>query len=249
MSNAIKYHFSDFTLEEYRLLIRQAKKNYKFVTYTEFDPNQRCILWRHDIDISPAMALETAKIEAEEGIKATYFILLHSDFYNLLNPANYEIIESIKKLGHNIGLHFDPFFYDIFSEHELDEAIIFEKEILEKTFDIKIDAFSFHNNTPFTLSCENEMYGGLINIYSKKFKSVPYCSDSNGYWRYRRLKDVLETSEDFNLHVLTHEVWWRNEVMSPKQKILKCIEEQGEATYNIYEGAHERLKLINIDWE
>lgn len=246
--NSEKYQFGDFTLKEYRELLDLAGRTYKFTSFPQFDNNKRDILWRHDIDMSPTLALETAKIEAEKGVKATYFILLHSDFYNLLDLQSYNCIKKIIDLGHHIGLHFDPFFYNIDSEGELDEKIIFEKEILEKVFQIGIDVFSFHNNTPFTLSCENDKYGGLINTYSKKFKSVPYCSDSNGYWRYRRLKNVLEKSEDFNLHILTHEVWWREEVMSPKQKILKCIEEQGLSTNTSYQNALGRLKLINIDW-
>lgn len=248
-ANSEKYLFDDFTLEEYKKLLDLAAKSYSFKSFPDFDSNKRDILWRHDIDMSPALALEMAKIEAQKGVKATYFILLHSDFYNLLDLLNFKIIKQIIELGHDIGLHFDPFFYSINSENELDEKIIFEKEILEKVFNIKINVFSFHNNTPFTLSCENDKYGGLINTYSKKLKAISYCSDSNGYWRYRRLRDVLEKSEDFNLHVLTHEIWWRTEVMSPKQKILKCIKEQGQVTYDTYERAHERLKLINIDWE
>lgn len=249
MDNHIKYHFSDFTLNEYEKLIDLAKANYNFKSYVDFDLNARDILWRHDIDMSPALALETAIIEEKKGIKATYFILLHSDFYNLINPYNYTIIKNIIALGHDIGLHFDPFFFNINTESELDENIVFEKNILEKIFDIKINVFSFHNNTPFTLSCENETYGGLINTYSKKFKSIPYCSDSNGYWRYRRLKEVLTESKDFNLHVLTHEVWWQQEIMSPKQKIQKCVDISGKAIIDAYNSALPRLNLKNIDWE
>lgn len=248
MSNKEKYYFEDFTIQAYESLIDIAKRNYSFKSFNDFDLRQRDIIWRHDIDMSPVMALRLAEIEASKKIKSTYFILLHSDFYNLLDQENYNIIKKIIALGHEIGLHFDPFFYNINSENELDERIVFEKEFLEKAFGIKIEVFSFHNNTPFTLSCEKDEYGGLINTYSKKFKSVPYCSDSNGYWRYRRLKDVLEKAEDFNLHILTHEVWWREEVMSPREKILRCIEEQGLSTYSKYESALDRLKLINIDW-
>jgi len=248
-SNSIKYNFEDFTLTEYAILIDNAKKNYSFKGYTDFDIKKRDILWRHDIDMSPALALKTAEIEFAKGVKATYFILLHSDFYNLLDLQNCTIIKKIISLGHDIGLHFDPFFYNINSESELDAVILFEKHILEKIFGIKIDTFSFHNNTPFTLSCENETYGGLINTYSKSIKQIPYCSDSNGYWRYQRLKDVLIQATDYNLQVLTHEVWWSEEIMSPKQKILNCIKVSGIDIYNNYDNALKRLNLINIDWE
>ena len=50
-------------------------------------------------------------------------------------------------------------------------------------------AFSFHNPQKTDYNYENFLYEGLVNCYSKKFKDdLPYCSDSNGYWRFRRLK-------------------------------------------------------------
>lgn len=247
--NETKYHFADFTLSEYENLIDLAKKNYTFVGYREFDHSKRHILWRHDIDMSPAMALETARIENKKGVKATYYVLLHSDFYNLLDVQNRNYIKEILSLGHEIGLHLDTFFYNVSSEDQLDNLIRFEKTILEKVFEVSITSFSFHNNTPFTLACDKDAYGGLINTYSRKIKSIPYCSDSNGYWRFKRLKDVLNEAGDHNLHVLTHEVWWTREIMSPREKILKCISNQSEAVYLNYENALERLNLLNIDWE
>lgn len=249
MNNSIKYNFSDFTLKEYSQLIDIAKSKYLFTDYVSFDNDKRHILWRHDIDMSPEMALKTALIENEKSVRAIYFILLHSDFYNLIDQRNYDIIKEIINLGHKIELHFDPFFYKIESESDLDEKIQFEKDIIENIFGIKLTTFSFHNNTLFTLSCDKEMYGGLINTYSKNFKKVPYCSDSNGYWRYRRLRDVLESGSDYNLHVLTHEVWWQSdELLSPKQKIINCINDHGEKIYQTYSKALQRLNLINIDW-
>lgn len=249
MKNYLKYHFSDFTLDEYAGLIDLAKENYSFKSYVDFDFNSRDVLWRHDIDMSPEMALEMAKIEHEKKVKATYFILLHSDFYNLLNPDNYRIISRIISLGHEIGLHFDPFFYDIHSEEQLDEKVVFEKEFLERIFEIKISVFSFHNNTSFTLSCERESYGGLINSYSKRFKAIPYCSDSNGYWRFRRLRNVLSEAVDFNLQILTHEIWWQKEMMAPKEKIQRCVALSSQTIIDSYNNALQRLDLKNIDWE
>jgi hypothetical protein len=39
-------------------------------------------------------------------------------------------------------------------------------------------------------------------------QEVGYCSDSNGYWRVRRLEDVLREAKDERLQVLTHAEWW-----------------------------------------
>ena len=43
-------------------------------------------------------------------------------------------------------------------------------ELLENFLEVKIEVFSFHNTTPFTMSCQNYKYGGLINTYSSYFQ-------------------------------------------------------------------------------
>jgi len=57
------------------------------------------------------------------------------------------------------------------------------------------------------------------------FKQHYGCrSDSNGYWRFRRLREVLEVADDEKLHVLIHPSWWVPEPMSPRTRITRCIE-------------------------
>ncbi len=84
MKNKDKFNFSDFTYSHYRELLKLSKKKYVNKFYTNFDENENYVIWRHDIDISIDAALKTAKIEFEEGIKTTYFIHPHNEFYNLL---------------------------------------------------------------------------------------------------------------------------------------------------------------------
>ena len=48
------------------------------------------ILWRHDVDFSIHRASSLAKIENELGVKATYFLKLHSEFYNLFEKSIFE---------------------------------------------------------------------------------------------------------------------------------------------------------------
>ena len=59
----------------------------------------------------------------------------------------------------------------------------------------------------------------------------------------------MKSAKDFNLQVLTHEVWWRDQIMSPKEKIIQCIDENSKSNYAQYEKTLKRLKLINIDWD
>jgi hypothetical protein len=78
-------------------------------------------------------------------------------------------------------------------------------------FGIRPVAFSFHNPLAAHLDCDADVYGGLVNCYSKRFKQeVAYGSDSNGYWRFWRIFDVLYEKKDARLQVLTHPGWWKD---------------------------------------
>ena len=144
-----------------------------------------------------------------------------------------------------MGLHFDAAFYDIDSEFQLEELVSREASWLKEWFGFQPTVFSFHNPTDFLLSCERESYGGLINCYSKSLKSeFSYCSDSNGYWRFRRLNDVLAKGQDRCLQVLTHPGWWQDESMPSRRRIFRSVYGRARETLRLYDEAlvnHGRL--------
>jgi hypothetical protein len=227
---------TDFTSAHYSELLELAKAAYLFVGYDEVRQNRKVILWRHDCDVSLNRALRLAMIEHEKGVISTFFLNPHSDFYNLLEREQTRIVKQIVALGHRIGLHFDAAYYDLSSEDELSELVKREAELLGEWFATDISAFSFHNPTEFLLSCEKESYGGLVNCYSRSFRSmVPYCSDSNGYWRFKRLWDVLERAEEPCLQVLTHPEWWQETPMYPRERISRSVYGRAEAVLASYD--------------
>lgn len=92
---------------------------------------------------------------------------------------------------------------------------------------VEIDSFSFHNTTPFTQSCQEFRYGGLINVYSSYFKEYyNYCGDSLGYWRFDRLEDVLKDEKVQHLQALTHDANWSDEVLSPRKRFVKVMKDR-----------------------
>ncbi|MBL7901676.1 MAG: hypothetical protein JNK73_06750 [Bacteroidia bacterium] len=247
--NAEKYHFSDFTTENYSRLLRLAKQNFTFKTFNDFNPENEFVIWRHDVDFSMHRALKMAKIEAKQGIKATYFVLLHSEFYNLLEKEISYLLKQIIELGHDIGLHFDSHYYNINNETDLESKLLFEKGIIENVFNLSINSFCFHINNTFTLGCNKTHYAGLLNAFSDYFqKQVSYCSDSNGYWRFKRLEDVLSDKGIKQLQVLTHPELWQDEVMSPRQRVHRCAELRSEKSKQWYNDILKNNNRENIDW-
>ena len=236
----------DFTVEHYRQLLQLAIKNYEVTRYADIPWGKRFVLWRHDLDNSLNRGLALAKIETEKGVKATYFINPHSEFYNIAEVAQHKIVQEILSLGHDLGLHFDAAFYDIKLEQEVDRLITQEADYLYTLFGVKPAAFSFHNPVATYLSCEADYYGGLVNCYSKRFKEeVPYCSDSNGYWRYRRLYDVLAEGKYPCLQVLTHPGWWQDKPMPPRQRIFRSAYGRAAATLHRYDDGLESHGRLN----
>jgi len=247
--NVDKYHFSDFTLDSYREIIRKAKLLYDFKFYDSYDFNRNFVLWRHDVDCSLEYSLELAKIEADEFVQSTYFILIHSEYYSPFEKKSFDIIKHILALGHKIGVHFDSSFYNILTEKELLDRLAFEKGILENLFETEINVFSFHNPTSFELSSFRKyMYADCINTYSDIFQEkIAYCSDSNGYWRHNRLLNMLNENVPF-LQVLLHPEWWQEKIRSPKERIMKIIKDRHDESvlgYNnlLFENGRE-----NVDW-
>ena len=234
MTNREKYCFDDFTLENYcRLVGLVLSKGFNFISYTDkYVENRKDILWRHDVEFEPDIALKMAEIEQSQGAKATYFFQMHSPFYNLFDNHYTRIFHEIRSLGHWIGLHFDSYYWRIQDEAQLDEYIKLDKCYLERTLGVKIDTFSFHNTTPFTQSCHAYQYGGLVNVYSSFFKEhYIYCGDSLGYWRFDRLEDVLNDDNVQHLQVLTHDANWSEEVLSPRKRIEKTLLDHANRLY------------------
>ena len=237
---AFPNHDADFTVEHYRDLLRLARQKWPLVSYDAIPFGQRFLLWRHDCDYSLNRALALARIEQEEGVQATYFINPHSEFYNPLERGQLDILLQIREMGHHLALHFDSMFFTTHDELELVRQLESEASLLEAFLGERPVAFSFHNPSTFHLSCEAENYAGMVNCYSRRFKKkVAYCSDSNGYWRFQRLYDVLARGEETKLQVLTHPGWWQDEPMPPREKVFRSVYGRAEATLRFFYKAIE----------
>ena len=95
----------DFTLKIYKkLLIALKQANYNFITFEEFCEERvggKFIILRHDVDLKAENSLETAKIEHELGIKASYY-------FRIVPQSNKaHIIKQIAELKHEIGYHYE----------------------------------------------------------------------------------------------------------------------------------------------
>lgn len=174
----------EFSLSHYKEILQAVKGNAGTV-----DERKRMIL-THDVDISPRYALDMARMEYRHDIKATYYILLHSEWYNALSPENIAILQEIKELGHELALHYNGDY-----DGELDTI----HRAFSAIFDSKSRNVSQHLRgitkdiiIPPTLHDRYDISG------------YEYIADSGGWWRNGCVCQHL----DKKLMFLCHPFWW-----------------------------------------
>lgn len=95
----------DFTLSKFRSLCSSVAQHYPILTLAEYFSKEklppRFAMMRHDIDRKPMSALNTARIERELGIRATYYFRANG---NVFRP---EIMREIEGMGHEVGYHYE----------------------------------------------------------------------------------------------------------------------------------------------
>ncbi|WP_133129596.1 hypothetical protein [Legionella yabuuchiae] len=241
------YIANEFTIFEYERLLQLALNNFTFKKYHEIYHNEYFIVWRHDVDMSLEQALKIAKIENNHKVSSTYFIHLHNDFYNALDFSSYSLIKQIIAYGHTIGLHFDLSYYNINTLPKLNYWLQFEKNLLESLFEQEVSVFSFHNPNEIAMNFNEEIYAGMINTYSDYFKNkIHYCSDSNGFWRYKKLIDILNDQNIKQLQVLTHPEWWTEKALNPREKVIKYADQRKKIIISNYDKTLEIAGRVNI---
>jgi len=95
----------DFTLSTYRrLLLAIMQAGYSIFTFEDWCDGKaqgRFVILRHDVDLMANNSLMTAQIEAEVGVRASYY-------FRVVPQSNIpEVISQIAALGHEIGYHYE----------------------------------------------------------------------------------------------------------------------------------------------
>lgn len=244
-----KSSFAEFTEDGLCSLLHALEAGgYSFVRYGE-RPDARHVLWRHDVDVSMHRAARLAEIEAERGVVATYFVNPRSVFYNLLEPEIEVLVRRIRSLGHEIGLHFDAGAYSTatLTSDGLESVLRRERSFVENLLQSSIKAVSWHNPDQLNLlDFDKDEIAGMLNAYAGRLRrDYAYCSDSNGYWRFRPMAQVIGEGHD-RLHLLTHPEWWTPEAMSPSEQIDRAIRGRARKTRRDYDAILYRGGRRNV---
>ena len=192
----------DFTISTYRALLNElTSQDYYFQTLGEFiqNPEKKAVILRHDVDAYPVYALNTAYLEYEMGIRATYYFKTKAKSYDK------RIIKEIHQLGHEIGYHYDDLST---AKGDYEKAITeFAKnlEFLRQVVPVKTicmdgNAYSRWDNLRLWEKYDYKDYDILVEPYlDLDFNKILYLTDTGRKWnavKYSRW-DKVKTSFDY----------------------------------------------------
>jgi len=145
-----------FDLTHYRELLEAAKTaGYAWASFDRH-PRQGDLFLRHDVRISLEAALETARLEHDLGVRATYLLMTESAFYNLSSHVGLYAQRQLRQWGHAVGLH-----------------AVHPRADLDRRFD---KVLSWHNPDP---SYEREPLLDGVNVAAPPY-GEHVLSDRNG---------------------------------------------------------------------
>jgi hypothetical protein len=208
-----------FDLEHYRELLGSAKAGgYRFASF-DHTPQPGDLFLRHDVDLSLEAALEVARLEYELGVRATYFLMTESVFYNLLSHAGVRATRQLRQWGHAVGLH------GVYPRLELD-----------RRFDPVI---AWHNPDPSYMS---EPVVGAVNVMEPPyFDPDHYRSDSNHAWRHGCPHEQLARAEFDWLQLLVHPEIWAFPGETMRETMLAMLDAKRELA--LHQLADDRIDM------
>jgi hypothetical protein len=178
----------DFTLRTYKKLLDSFQQmRFTFITFEEYVKHAipypgKWLILRHDVDARPENSLAFARVQAERGIRGTYY------FRMVPQSFKEEIILEIASLGHEVGYHYETMdsckgrvddAYDEFCKH-LEH---FNKLVPVKTISMHGSPMSPYDNREIwkkydyrSLSIQGEPYFDL------DFNKVFYITDTGRCW-------------------------------------------------------------------
>jgi len=227
--------FGHFSLDTYRKLVELLLKERANVCFEDFplkDNSKAYLILRHDVDLSPEAALRMAELEKNIGVRACYFVLFSSPYYNLLSENYCWFARRLRELGHEVGLHYDLRAYAARGERDSWLTLLEEASLLSTLVGKPIRSISMHNPSvsgqDLFLSRDD-----FINAYHDRFvKEIGYFSDSGGAWRDETVH-LFETGMlPCQIQLLTHPIFWVEEAGNRWETLDRFIESKIGALKN-----------------
>jgi len=202
----------DFTLPKYLQLCKCIlQSEYKPITVADYltgkdrFEGQHLVALRHDVDRKPCNALRMAQVEANLGIRATYYFRTKA---HTLKP---DIVQKIAQMGHEVGYHYENL---ADTGGNMERAIRdFERNLKKlrrlspiKTICMHGRPFSKWDNRDLWKEYDYREFGLIGEPYlSIDYSNIVYLSDTGRSWSPNRfnLRDKVSSSSKIRIHSTT----------------------------------------------
>ena len=234
----------DFRIKQYKQLLRALQlQGYSFQTFAEFiqKPQLNAIVLRYDVDKLPVNSLRFARIQAEMGVKGSYY------FRAVPQSWVDNIIKEIADLGHEVGYHYETMdtsegnvdkAWDEFKHHldKLRELVDVKTICMHGSPRSKFDNKAIWKKYDYrTLDIIGEPY------YDVNFDKVFYLTDTGRRW------DGWETS--VRDKVSQQEKWVKQGlVFHSTNDIIKAVEENSFPDQVMFTVHPQRWHDKRIPW-
>ena len=202
----------DFTIQKYSQFCEILKSpSCQVMTVRQFlemgQPRDFIVVLRHDVDRSLRSAIQMARLEADYGIRATYYVRMTRQVFRQSE------IRKLSQLGHEVGYH-----YEVLSKSKgnTTRAIaLFEKELEQIRRVVPVDTISMHGspvspwkNLDLWKIYEYKNYDLLGEIYlTIDYSNIYYFTDTGRSWnseRYNIRDHVNSLKPSRKIHTTDH---------------------------------------------
>jgi hypothetical protein len=201
--------FDDATYWSLLSRIAATHRLVRFAGFRESDVAAPFCILRHDVDYSPRAALRLAEQEAERGVRATYFLLAGTGYYNLLAPEHAHVARTLVELGHEVGLHYDVNSFAPFEREAWPRLLRAQAALLSELAGAPVVSMAMHQPA---LNGDDPFRGmdlGLVNAYDGRFtRDTTYVSDSCRAWRNSGWEMLTSGVFPPRLHLCLHPINW-----------------------------------------
>jgi len=201
---------------------------------------EQFVILKHDVESAPQRALEMSRVEYAFGIRATYYV--HS--YFLRSARSVTIFKEIRKLGHEIGYHYDTLDGNAGDERQAvldfsDALSLFAKHgITVKTVcphgnPLK-NRTGYSSNKDFFLNEEaRRAFPEIVDVYvtfpDMLNRDYLYVSDARYSYMYR---DAKSTKTDASEHYIP---------LDGQHEIVRLIEDGHSLVVSVHSHRYSRF--------
>lgn len=201
-----------FDFHTYWQIVERLTRDRRCLRFRDFhqqDPPAPFFILRHDVDYSPQAALNLAEQEAARSIRATYFLLTGTRYYNLMAPEHSHLAMRLTALGHEVGLHYDVNTFRPFPRAEWPRLLRAQANLLSELAGETVTSIAMHQPA---LNGDDPFHGqslGFTNAYDDRFiRDMTYVSDSARAWRDNSWNMFRAGHFPPRLHLSLHPINW-----------------------------------------